>query len=459
MASGPTETPAWPQPIVKGALVLGEGQEGVRRAREAFLARCGAGAKLLVFTSSTQLGEPWSNLDAKRAEGRNELAGFQGLWVEPDTALTPETTARIALAKGKGAVVGGGLELAAVGEGASWITRCDGDDANLRGAASAGRFAVGVPAGAVVQIDGRTLYSDAELGIAFAKGPGGDAVVERLPRGVRADWIALRRRAIERTREAFPPSVMARAEVPIGTLFLVGGGGLPDGLLKRFIEASGGPEAPIVFVPCEFAETIPEPGFVEALRRAGAKNVSWIHTKDRNQAQGDPAILDKLRAAKGVWFGGGRQWNFVDSYLDTEAHTLMRDVLRRGGAIGGSSAGASIQSEYMPRGDPLGNAKIIAPGYERGLGFLPGCAVDQHFTQRSRHKDMTRLMDAYPQLLGIGIDESTALIVRGVVGEVVGRGHVFLYDRHKPRPPTGPEYEELAAGDRYDLASRRIVGL
>ncbi|MCO5297766.1 MAG: cyanophycinase [Fimbriimonadaceae bacterium] len=455
-ASQPSDRPQWPQPIVNGALVLGEGAG----AREAFLARCGPGAKLLVYTSAPALDKPWSDVGATRAEGRPDLAAFRGVWIEPGTALLPDAYARISQAKAGGTVVGGGLDLAIGGslaEGAAWVTRWNGDESALHAAAAPGRFAVGVPKGAAVQLDGRTLTASETLGIAFAAGPGGKASVEPLPAGAKADWIALRRRAIERTLPPFPPAVMPRPNVPRGTLFIVGGGGMPDGLLEQFIEAAGGADAPIVFVPCEFAETIPEPAFVGVLRRAGAKDVTWIHTKDRSKADTDPTILDKLRRAKGIWFGGGRQWNFVDSYLDTEAHRLMLDVLARGGAIGGSSAGASIQTQFMPRGDPLGNTNIIAPGYERGLGFLPGCAVDQHFTQRSRHKDMTTLMKAYPQVLGIGIDEATALVVRGSVAEVVGRGHVFVYDRRKPGPAEGPDYEELKAGARYELAERRTL--
>jgi cyanophycinase-like exopeptidase len=125
--------------------------------------------------------------------------------------------------------------------------------------------------------------------------------------------------------------------------------------------------------------------------------------------------------------------------------------------IGGSSAGASIQAEYMCRGSPLGNLDIMSEGYERGLGFLPGVAVDQHFTQRNRHKDMTALMKTYPQLLGIGIDESTAIIVTGSVAEVMGKNNVHFYDRNKPVEDGKPDYEKLEAGDRYDLKARKLL--
>src|SRR5205823_10371724 len=101
---------------------------------------------------------------------------------------------------------------------------------------------------------------------------------------------------------------------------------------------------------------------------------------------------EPLREAKGVWFSGGRQWRFVDAYEGTLCEKLFHDVLKRGGAIGGSSAGATIQGAYLCRGNPLGNLDIMAEGYERGFGFLPGTAIDQHFFKRNRLGDMQNLV-------------------------------------------------------------------
>ena len=136
----------------------------------------------------------------------------------------------------------------------------------------------------------------------------------------------------------------------------------------------------------------------------------------------------------------------------------MKEVLRKGGVIGGSSAGASIQGRYLARANPLANFDIMAPGYERGLGFLSGVAIDQHFSQRGRQKDLTELVNRYPRLLGIGIDETTALIVRESVGSVVGNGKVHFYDRSRPVLPNQPDYIALPAGYSYDLVQRRVLG-
>jgi cyanophycinase len=209
-------------------------------------------------------------------------------------------------------------------------------------------------------------------------------------------------------------------------------------------------------IPTALEDPIPiTPTEVAALKRYGAKTVEVLHTRDRKTAD-DPKFSAVLTKAKGVWFGGGRQWRFVDSYAGTLTEKRFHEVLARGGVIGGSSAGASIQSEYMPRGHPLGNTVMAAEGYERGFGFLPGCAVDQHFFARKRTADMTGLMKQYPQYLGIGIDEGTAIVVTGSKAEVIGRTKVGFYDYRK-KPAGEPDYEEVQTGEVYDLKARAKV--
>lgn len=271
------------------------------------------------------------------------------------------------------------------------------------------------------------------------------------------DLTQWRREAIERTSERFPPLEPEKPYVEHGTLVIVGGGGMPAGLMDRFIELAGGVEkARLVYVPCtELDSASADQGTVTAWRKQGVKHATSIHTKDRQQANGDAEFLRPLKEATGIWFGGGRQWNLSDSYYGTKAHAMMKEVLQRGGVIGGSSAGASIQARYLARATPIRNLQIMAPGYERGgLGFISGVAIDQHFTQRGRHKDMTQLMGRYPQLLGIGLDEATAIIVQKSIAEVTGRGQVHIFNRRLPVYPDRPDYLSLPAGRRYDLAAR-----
>lgn len=272
------------------------------------------------------------------------------------------------------------------------------------------------------------------------------------------DLTAWRRDAIERTVEPFPALEPPKPVVENGTLLIVGGGGMPKGLMEKMIELAGGKEAHMVYVPCSESDEISGPQrTVEAWKKMGVKSATFIHTKDRQKANSDEEFLAPLENATGIWFGGGRQWNLSDSYYGTKAHKLMKQVLERGGVIGGSSAGASIQARYMCRANPVANFDIMAPGYERGLGFIGGVAIDQHFSQRGRQKDMTQLVNRYPQLLGIGLDEGTAIIVQKSHAEVVGRGKVHFYDRTQPLIPEADDFIALETGSIFDLAERKVV--
>jgi cyanophycinase len=312
---------------------------------------------------------------------------------------------------------------------------------------------------AALLVKGREMHvlGSGSVTVCLAACPWRPARVVALKAESRSDFTMWRRAALARSEAPFPPAKAAIPEVPHGSLVIVGGGTVPPAILRKFIDLAGGPDAPIVLLPTAQPDPIP-PRYYESifLERAGAKNIHILPKRDLRDVEA-PKNLELLRKAKGVWFGGGRQWRFLDAYEGTKAEPLLHDVLRRGGVIGGSSAGASIQAEYMVRGSPLNNTDMMCEGYERGLGFLPGVAVDQHFSARRRFADMTALMKTYPQLLGIGIDESTALVVHGHVGEVMGRGKVHFYDRRKPLAKDGPDYEAIGAGGRYDLKERKVL--
>jgi cyanophycinase len=271
------------------------------------------------------------------------------------------------------------------------------------------------------------------------------------------DLTQWRREAIDRTLPPFPPKETLQPNVQAGRLLIVGGGGLPPDLMNRFVELAGGTDhARLVYVPCEELDQVTEEqSTVELWKRMGVKNATFIHTKDRNRANEDETFLEPLKDATGIWFGGGRQWNLADSYYGTKAHQLMKQCVERGGVIGGSSAGASIQANYLARATPIENFQIMAPGYERGgLGFIQGVAIDQHFSQRNRFPDLVQLVKTYPQLLGIGIDESTAIEVSGSVAQVSGLGSVFFVDGAKFQTDGSPSFSKLQKGAKYDLIRR-----
>lgn len=317
---------------------------------------------------------------------------------------------------------------------------------------TAGSVGLKINKGSAVVARGRTLrvIGDGAISIHIAKGAGKPAATQEAKAGSIFDLYQLRRAAANRAeKEPFPPAKPKQPIVPKGTLVIVGGGGTTQQIMDTFFEKAGGKGALIVVIPTTEKDGPGDSGY---LKRFGATNVKTLFTKDRKLAN-DPKFSEMLTKAGGVWFGGGRQWNFVDCWEGTLVEKRFHEVLSRGGAIGGSSAGASIQSEYMPRGHPLGNTVMAAEGYERGFGFLPGCAVDQHFFARKRTDDMTGLMKKYPQYLGIGIDEATAIVVTGNTAQVMGRSKVAFYDTKK-KPDGDKDYEELFPNEKYDLVKR-----
>jgi cyanophycinase len=442
----------WPQSTIRGTVVVWSGEKGKEVAKATFESLTRGS-----YTVVTNEVAAWPDAKTVRPNEPLALSDVRAVWL--DSNVTADTEKAVLRIKQDGGTVALSAEALAKPSLAGLLPYV-GFAFQSEGSVSTSAIVLELEPNTVLIAQGRTVSvrGEGSATLTLSGGKGGPSETVKLAGTSRADLVALQRRVTEFGLSGFPPTTAAVPEVKSGSLFIVGGGGMPDGLLEKFIEACGGPDAPIVYVPCEQAEVIPtEPDFVAALKAAGAKNVTWIHTKDRNKSDTDQEFLKPLKEAKGVWYGGGRQWNLVDSYQDTQAHELMRNVLERGGAIGGSSAGASIQAEFLARGDPLGNANIIAPGYTRGFGFLPGAAVDQHFTQRGRHKDMTLLMKTYPQLLGIGIDEATAIIVRGTLAEVTGRGQVFFYD-YRTAPTGETDYVALKKGETYDLKERKKKG-
>ena len=280
----------------------------------------------------------------------------------------------------------------------------------------------------------------------------------RLPRLV---WplvlLALQVACASGPRASDPASGVSTAVGPAnGTLIVAGGGALGREITDRFIELAGGADAPIVVIPTAGGDTSYPADWrgLELLRRSGATQLVVLHTNDRRIADSD-SFVAPLRRARGVWFPGGRQWRLVDAYLGTRTERELHALLQRGGVIGGTSAGASIQASYLVRGAREGNHIMMAPGYEQGFAFLRNVAVDQHVIPRRRLGDLPQVTERYPHLLGIGIDEGTAIVVRGDEFEVIGASRVFVYGGTDPHDDEGP-YTVLEPGTKYDLRGRRI---
>jgi cyanophycinase len=252
---------------------------------------------------------------------------------------------------------------------------------------------------------------------------------------------------------------------PKGTLVIVGGGAA-DSVIADFIKIAGGKDVPIVVIPtAEGSNSYNQnSGGASTFRKLGATNVRVIHTYARDVANSDTFNLP-LKAAAAVWFGGGRQWRLADAYKGTLTEKMIRELLGRGGVVGGSSAGATIQGSFLVRGDTKNN-QIMMGDHQEGMGFLKNAAIDQHVLARNRQFDMFEVMKEHPELLGISIDEGTAIVVREGEFEVIGRSYVIVYDgtfwsregsELKKLPGKDQLFYFLRKGDKYDMVQRKVM--
>jgi cyanophycinase len=269
--------------------------------------------------------------------------------------------------------------------------------------------------------------------------------------------LALAGAALEGFAEATSAQACARPCVGPrrGAILAAGGGELGPDIYAQFLELSGGKAAHIVLIPTAGAEEGSHDAWtaLEALSRAGATHIEILHTRNRAVADMEAFALP-LREATGVWISGGRQFRLMDVYLGTHTAVELAAVLQRGGVIGGNSAGASVLASTLIRGGP-GAERVVDPEHREGFGFLRGVAIDQHLLARGRENDLFGVLRDNPDLLGIGLDEGTALVVTGDMASVIGRGRVAIYDFTDPLALIPLRY--LERGDVYDLGVRQVV--
>lgn len=254
---------------------------------------------------------------------------------------------------------------------------------------------------------------------------------------------------------------------PNGKLLVIGGAA-SDMFYEKFMEMIGGADAPIVIIPTAVTSGILSEDDLDRFKGSftarGFKNVTVLHTRDRDEANSE-AFVEPIKKAKGVWFSGGRQWRHADSYLNTKTHEAFYKFLERGGVIAGSSAGATIQGSYLARGDTRKNT-IMMGDHEEGLGFITNVAIDQHLFARNRQFDMFEILEKRPELLGIGLDEDTGIIVEGNQFTVFGSSYVAIYDGSRwsaerdiiyKLPEGSRDFYLLKEGEKYDLLQRTVI--
>jgi cyanophycinase len=233
--------------------------------------------------------------------------------------------------------------------------------------------------------------------------------------------------------------------------YLVITGGQPD--YRRMITLAGGSAAHIVVIPTAAIRTPEdEKKFAPYCSTvfAGVK-CTVLHTTDRKVADA-PKFVAPLKDATGVYLGGGRQWRLADAYLGTLTLKEIFGVLDRGGVVMGGSAGATIQGSYMVRGssNPDDNTIMMAPGHEVGFGLITNATIDQHVDTRGRENDLEPVMKKHPEMLGIGLDESTSITVHGDTLTCNGPRRAAIWDG---KDHDGKEYYYLHAGDSLDLVT------
>lgn len=246
---------------------------------------------------------------------------------------------------------------------------------------------------------------------------------------------------------------------PKGKLMIIGGGKLPASIIQRIIELAGGPQARILIMP--HASGVPEESaeFSQGLFRAqGAQQVEIYACKAG--AMDTPPCLQQLANAGGVFFTGGDQNLLTKAFSGTKAFERIQALYRKGAVLAGTSAGAAVMSEVMITGEekrPASEAPITPFDTIRkqrvitaaGFGFVNRYIIDQHFILRMRQNRLISTVLDHPSLVGVGIDESTGILVSPDQSfEVVGDSNVFVVDARQA--------EAIQADERQSWSARNL---
>jgi cyanophycinase len=256
-------------------------------------------------------------------------------------------------------------------------------------------------------------------------------------------------------------------------------GGAEDKLRRRtvlteYVRASGGSQARIAVVATasSLGHEIVDV-YAALFRKLGAAEVVSVRPETRADAH-DPAFVDALADATGIFMTGGNQLKLSGVICGTPFGEAIHEARARGAVIAGTSAGASIQSSHMVAfGVGGATPKQRMTQVAAGLGLLESSVIDQHFDQRNRYGRLLMIVSQSPQLLGMGVDEDTAAIVSVEDGQemlrVIGKGAVTIFDpahmvsnahearRAHPILASGVVLHVLPEGAAYNLTTRSLV--
>ncbi|MBI4783580.1 MAG: cyanophycinase [Oscillatoriophycideae cyanobacterium NC_groundwater_1537_Pr4_S-0.65um_50_18] len=217
-----------------------------------------------------------------------------------------------------------------------------------------------------------------------------------------------------------------------GQLVIIGGGEDKENnctVLREFVRRAGGTQARIAVLtaatslPREVGDT-----YTGVFKRLGVEDVRVINTERREDSERSEA-LELAEQATGLFFTGGDQARITDLIKGTKLDQIIHKRYSEGAVVGGTSAGAAMMPDVMiVEGESETNPRANVVEMGPGMGFLPGIVVDQHFAQRGRLGRLISALMLQPAVLGIGIDEDTAVIVSGDEFEVIGHGAVTVVD-------------------------------
>lgn len=247
-----------------------------------------------------------------------------------------------------------------------------------------------------------------------------------------------------------------------GKLIIVGGGSMADSLYHIFGQLAGGKDKQMVIIPTAMSdEGIAENKFKDRFEKLGFSAIEVVHTRDKSVANLPENVL-KIQQASAIYFTGGDQSRIADAFLGTKVHDELKRLLERGGVIMGSSAGATIMGTLLMGGDARAFPNINIP-YPPALDLLPGTVIDQHVLKRNRQFDLIPVLDSYSHLLGIAIDEQTAIIVSNNQFSVWGPSYVLVYDpldwamQMKKFGKIYKPFVMLSMRQKFDLTARNII--
>jgi cyanophycinase len=280
------------------------------------------------------------------------------------------------------------------------------------------------------------------------------------------------RRLVVGTMLLLVADLVGATDPPKGHLVLIGGGEKPDVAMQKFVELAGGPEAPIVAIPT--ASTDDDVGtyyttlFAE---KYGCPHVVTLDIRTRDDAL-RPDFVALAEKATGIFFGGGDQVRILAALEGTPVLDALSRAFRRGAVVGGTSAGTACQSGLMITGE--GDFKVVRTGsveLRAGLGFFSDVVVDQHFIARQRSNRLLSVILEHPDLLGVGVDEDTAIWVRpDGTFQVLGESSVMVFDASGAVLGCAPgdngrdllgvhdlKVHILLPGETFDIKARKVV--